>query len=257
VDDLAVHYRNQIPGLAVADVGCSSETSATMIHGGICHYPQGSQLGAAEAFLSSHQGEVGLITIDIGGNDALPCASSPTAAACFAQALFTMDANLTQILAGLRQAAGPSVPIAAMNYFDPFLIYWLDGPAGQAQAHLTEAGLGVLNAHLASDYASFGIPVADVATSFSVGDFSELVSSPWGTIPKNVALTCSWLDVQCHIGGPQGFGDDANATGYQVIASAFEQITHPIMPSTPPPPVVIPPAVVIPLPIEIAPRFTG
>jgi lysophospholipase L1-like esterase len=251
VDDLAVHYRSQIPGLAVANVGCSSETTDTMIHGGICRYPQGSQLGAAEAFLASHQGAVGLITIDIGGNDVLPCASSPTAAACFTQALATMDANLTQILAGLRQAAGVSVPIVAMNYFDPLLIYWLDGPAGQATAQQSATGLGVLNDHLASDYTSFGVPVADVAASFFVGDFSDLVSSPWGTIPKNVALTCTWLDVLCRIGGPQGFGDDANAAGYQVIATAFEQVIPPLVPSTPPQPVVNP------LPVVVAPKFTG
>ncbi len=235
----------------MANVGCSSETTATMIHGGICSYPHGSQLGAAEAFLASHQGEVGLITVDIGGNDVLPCASSPTPQPCFTQTLVTMDTNLSEILAGLRQAAGPSVPIAAMNYFDPFLIYWLDGPAGQTRAQNSVAGIGVLNAHLASDYAAFRVPVADVATSFSVTDFSDLVASPWGTIPKNVALTCTWLDVECRISGPQGFGDEANATGYQVIASAFEQIVAPIVPTAP----VVP--LPSPAPVGIVPRFTG
>jgi lysophospholipase L1-like esterase len=245
--DLTAFYRTQIPGFTLINIACSSETTTTLLHGGICTYPAGPQINAAEAFLAAHPGQVALITIDIGGNDVLPCASAPTSATCFTQALHTMDVNLTQILARLRQAAGGSVPIAAMNYYDPLLIDWLDGPAGQAQARLSVTGIGVLNTHLASDYASFGITVADVAASFSIEDFSDLVSSPWGTIPKNVALSCTWLDVQCRIGGPQGFGDDPNEAGSRVIAAAFEQVIN--LTETPPPPTATT--------ITVTPRFTG
>jgi lysophospholipase L1-like esterase len=238
--DLTAFYRPQIPGLNLVNIACSSETTNTLLHGGICSYPAGAQINAAEAFLAQHAGQIALITIDIGGNDILPCAPLSTPPACFTQALQTMDTNLTQILGRLRQAAGTSVPIAAMNYYDPYLIYWLDGPAGQTRATTSLNGLSVLNAHLTTDYANFGIPTADVAGAYSVNDFTDLISSPWGTIPKNVALACSWLDVACHAGGPQGFGDDPNQPGSQVIAAAFEQVIN-----------------LTPTPITVTPRFTG
>ena len=47
-----------------------------MIDGGICHYPGGSQLNAAVAFLHAHRGRVLLVTIDIGANDPEYCAAS-------------------------------------------------------------------------------------------------------------------------------------------------------------------------------------
>ena len=238
--DLTAFYRQQIPDLSLVNIACSSETTNTLLHGGICSYAAGAQINAAEAFLAQHAGQIALITIDIGGNDILPCASLPTPSPCFTQALHTMDNNLTQIVGRLRQAAGPSVPIAAMNYYDPYLIYWLDGPAGQTRAATSLNGLSVLNAHLTTDYANFGIPTADVAGAYSVNDFTDLISSPWGTIPKNVALACSWLDVACHAGGPQGFGDDPNQPGSQVIAAAFEQVIN-----------------LTPTPITVPARFTG
>ena len=60
-----------VPGLKLVNVACSSETSATFIADSVCG---GSQLARAVDFLKSNQGHVALITIDIGGNDVLPCA---------------------------------------------------------------------------------------------------------------------------------------------------------------------------------------
>ena len=63
------------PGLRLVKLGCPGETSRTMIDGGICRYPGGSQLAAAVAFLRAHRGHVFLITIDIGANDPEDCGS--------------------------------------------------------------------------------------------------------------------------------------------------------------------------------------
>ncbi len=51
------------------DLGCPGEITTTFVHGGKCPYAEGSQLAAAEAFLSAHQGQVAFVTIDIGGDD--------------------------------------------------------------------------------------------------------------------------------------------------------------------------------------------
>ena len=60
-------------GLRLVKLGCLGETTATMIHGGICRYQGGSQLADAAAFLRAHRGHVALITLDIGANDPESC----------------------------------------------------------------------------------------------------------------------------------------------------------------------------------------
>ncbi len=227
VDLLEDHYQAENPNLVVVDLGCSSETTDTMLHGGICSFAGMSQEDAAVAFLQAHPGQVALVTIDIGGNDIVFC-SDPT---CFDSALATMDTNLATILSRLRAAAGPNVPFYGMTYFDPLLGNWLDGSAGQALAEATVPLLDQLNAHLVSDYSAVGAPSADVAGAFASDDWT-LVDSPWGTIPRNVDNACRWLDITCTPGQPEGFGDDANADGYQIIAAAFEAVIAPL----PPPP---------------------
>ena len=227
VDLLEDHYRAQNPDLVEVDYGCSSETTQTMLDGGICSFGGLSQEDAAVAFLRAHPGQVALVTIDIGGNDIVFC-NTPT---CFTVALTTMDANVATILSRLRAAAGPHVPFYGMTYFDPLLGNWLDGASGQALAEATVPLLDELNAHLVADYGAVGAPSADVAGAFASDDFT-LVDSPWGTIPRNVYNACRWLDITCTPGQPEGFGDDANVAGYQVIAAAFEAVIAPL----PPPP---------------------
>src|SRR5215831_9951059 len=72
----ALHLGN--PVLKLVKLGCPGETTGTMINGGICSYPTGSQLAQAAAFLSRHRGHVQLVTIDIGANDLNPCLGLPT-----------------------------------------------------------------------------------------------------------------------------------------------------------------------------------
>jgi len=239
VDDLANHYRTTLPGLQVMDLGCNGETTTSFIHGGKCPYTQGSQLAAAEAFLAAHQGQVAFVTIDIGGNDIVGCESTapPFTAApgCMAQALSQIGSNLQQIGVGLRAAAGSAVPIAGMNYFDPFLIEWLLSPAGEVAAQASVGDLAQLNSTLTSGYSGFGAPVADVSTAFDTGDFADLVDSPYGTIPKNVDVVCTWLLVVCQAGGPEIFGIHPDAAGYLAIAQTFEQVIQPANLSPPAP----------------------
>src|SRR5581483_12275996 len=75
-DDVYRHYLPYVPGLAMTDLACVSESSASMITGGVCPYSAGSQLGQAVAFLRTHT--VAGVTIDIGSNDVAWCISGWT-----------------------------------------------------------------------------------------------------------------------------------------------------------------------------------
>src|SRR5262252_4947829 len=77
-DQLFTALRLGNPALKLVKLGCPGETTGSMIKGGICSYPAGSQLAQAAAFLASHRGHVQLVTIDIGANDLNPCLGLPT-----------------------------------------------------------------------------------------------------------------------------------------------------------------------------------
>ena len=107
-----------------------------------CPYDHGSQLAEAEAFLRTHRGATVLVTIDIGANDLSRCINRATGTidlACVQATFQQAPANLATILARLRAAAGPRVPIVGMTFNDPFLAAWLQGPAGQALARAVGA----------------------------------------------------------------------------------------------------------------------
>jgi lysophospholipase L1-like esterase len=213
-DDLYALYRLRVPGLGLAKLGCSGETSTTMIEGGIC-YPAGGggQLGAALDFLASHR--VSLITLDIGGDDVYRCYSSADVSSCVSGALPTLGENLSYILGCLRRAAGET-PIIAMNYYDPFLAAWLDGAAGKTLAAESVPATNGFNEVLEGVYGAFHVPVADVAGAFRVDSTAVVpdLNIPVGTL---LALTWTWM------GAPAPFGPDIhpNAAGYVVIAGAF------------------------------------
>jgi hypothetical protein len=210
---LAEHYSRQIPGLTLENLAVSEATTTSMLEGG--------QYRKALRFLRRHAGHVSLITIDNGGNDLLPCASAGGIDQnCVDAALTTVDHNLDTMLAGLAQAA-PGVPIIGMNYFDPFLGDWLAGGAARALALDTLPVVADLNAHVTADYG--GEPTtADVSRAFRTADDAIRVASPWGRVPLDVERACSWLDITCHRGAVEGFGDDPNIAGQVKIAAAFE-----------------------------------
>jgi lysophospholipase L1-like esterase len=223
------YYSAALPGLQVVDMACSGETTGSMIAGSLCApAPARSQLDEATAFLQTHQGSVALITIDIGGNDVVNCANGTGIdVSCILAGLTTMQTNVKTILSALRQAAGPSVPIYGMNYFNPFLGDWVDGGAGQSFAVSSVSELSLFNQVLEQAYGLQGVPVADVATAFDVNDMSDLVSSPWGQIPVAVDQACTLLDITCVKGQLEGFGDDPVDAGADVIAQTFEHTIGP------------------------------
>jgi len=223
-------YANQLyavlrrgrPGLQLVKLGCPGETTATMIHGGICHYAGGSQLAAAAAFLSAHRGHVFLVTIDIGANDPEDCGSRLSLralSACVGTDIPDAIDNLKSILARL-QAAGPGVRFVGMNYYLPTLAEWRNGMPGQAIAWLSEKLASGYNDLLNRAYAASGVRVANVFGAFDTSDFGNKMAVPGiGTVPRNVALICQWT-WEC-ASPPRGPNQHANQAGYGVIARTF------------------------------------
>ena len=210
-------------GLQLVKLGCPGETTGTMINGGICSYPQGSQVAAAVHFLQDHPGQVSLITIDIGANDLNPCVvltSLSALEACVEATLPTVVANLTEIMTDLRAAGGSNVRIIGMTYYVPELAEWLSGPAGQASAEASEELAVTFNGLLSNVYQEFGARIADVFSAFQSADFTDQVTLPnIGTVPRNVALICAWT-WEC-APPPRGPDEHANTIGYGIIALTF------------------------------------
>jgi lysophospholipase L1-like esterase len=210
--------RARLPKLSLVKLGCPGETTTTMIAGGKCSYPHGSQLDEALSFLRAHRSFVAFITIDIGAND-FPCQEVQ----CIPAGVAAIQQNLPVILAALREAAGPDVPIVGMTIYNPFLAAWLLGPAGQAYAIFTATQvIGPLNALLRGTFLASGALVADVEGAFASNDFATLVVLPGiGPVPRNVALICLWTWACAP--PPLGADNHANTAGSAVIAAAFAQ----------------------------------
>jgi len=212
-DDLYTQLSKSTPGLVLSKLGCSGETTLSMIKGGVCSYsPAVSQLEAAISFLETHQ--VALVTLDIGADDLDQCIStSGINSACVESGLASVGSNLPWILARLRAAAGPHTPIVAMNYYDPFLAAWKLPGNGKALALESLDVTTIFNGLLEAIYRSFAVPVADVAHAFRIYNFALV---PGEDIPVNVflALYLTWIQPPIENVHP-------NPSGYADIAAAF------------------------------------
>jgi lysophospholipase L1-like esterase len=221
-DQLYSALRRHDAGLRLVKLGCPGETTGTMIKGGICSYPGGSQLTAAVSFLRTHQGRVSLITIDIGGNDPGSCVTRPSIrnlASCIARFVPEATANLTTVMTRLREAAGHA-RIIGMNYYLPVLAEWRNGTAGQELARISARLAAGYNGLLANVYKASGAAVADVFATFHTADFGHQVAlAGFGNLPRNVAAICQWT-WEC-APPPRGPNQHANQAGYGAIARAF------------------------------------
>jgi len=205
------------PKLELVKFGCGGESTTGMRFGTqpattvlsctVPHrYPKGTQLAEAVSFLQAHKNKVALVTIDIGANDlsrvnaqgnAVNCLLQP--AGCAAQ-VAAMEQNLAAILAELKAAAGPDVPMVGMTYYDPFAPLCVSNPSLLFVCSRVDA----VNAVLVDTYAAADVLVADVAGAF---ENDVLVSA--------ATHVCSWTWFCAQ-------GDiHPNATGYAVVAGEF------------------------------------
>jgi lysophospholipase L1-like esterase len=153
----------------------------------------------------------------------LPCVSATGAdLTCIQQSLTTLATNLTTITTRLHQA-DPTVAtrVIGLNYYDPLLADWLQGPDGQQLATQSVDLVTQFNQILANAYTQAGYRIADVASAFQITAFNPTVTVPGiGDVPTNVATVCqlTWICTPA----PIGPNIHPNATGYSVIANTVE-----------------------------------
>lgn len=223
---LAEELGKDIKKLRHVNLGCPGETSDSFIQGGKCGYPHGSQLDEALNFLHAHGKFTGLITIDLGANDILSCViGTDIDDECFYVTLNNLKGNLQFILQSLRDAAGPDVPIVAMNYYNPLLVFWLDENT-RPLAKETILLQNELNANLALVYGLYDVPVADVAGVFMSDDLVTDLNEDF--IPDSVEILCE-LTWMC-----QFQNIHPNEIGYEAIAATFSGVLPKIPISEPP-----------------------
>jgi hypothetical protein len=232
-DQLYRTIRPFVRGLKHVKLGCPGETTDQFL-GGVnaagqpsnCAglYDGGSQIAAAAKVVT--EGNVVLITIDMGANDVIQaqtvCQGDP---ACIGAAIPGIAAGVGEIIATLR-AAGYDGLIVAMNYFNPQIaaaIGFFPGVPGQHAPDPMLAGLSDqliqgLNGALEAVYGAFGVPVANVYLAFNSGDFGD--NRPANGVPDGVDVVCR-LTSMC----PDDPGVKANIHpnrhGYRVMAFTF------------------------------------
>ncbi|MEV5437786.1 SGNH/GDSL hydrolase family protein [Streptomyces sp. NPDC052682] len=222
-DQLYARLKQHTPGLKHIRLGCTGETTESLISGGKCAYPNAkSQLDAALKALAQHHGKVAYVTLSVGANDIQACVGPAGSldGACLNSASQTMGKNLARITGALRQAGTTNTQFVGSTYYNPFLAAWLLGAQGQQAAResapLIEAG----NTGIGQVYKSTGFKVADVAGAFSSQDFTTMVNVPGaGEVPANVAKICqlTWACTPKKDPHP-------NADGHQVIAGVFAAV---------------------------------
>lgn len=199
-------------------VGCASPygpPAATDAVG----YPTQTQEAAAVAFIEAHAGQIGLITVSIGGNDVTSCATASNPVGCVATAAGTIGTNVTTLAKDLRTAAGSTVPIIGLTYPDVFLGEWVypSFPASSAAQTLASESVtafkSLINPALDTAYTSVDGTFVDVTTA--TGAYTPLTTlaklAPYGKIPKAVVEVCklTWF---CQSGNIH-----ANTKGYMEI----------------------------------------
>ncbi|MFF5496109.1 GDSL-type esterase/lipase family protein [Streptomyces aquilus] len=219
-DQLYTQLKQRTPGLKHIRLGCTAETTESLINGGTCDYPNAkSQLDAALQAMAQHKGKVAYVTLSVGANDILLNCVSPLGTldgACLNSKSRTMAKNLARIAGALRTAGTADTQFVGSTYHNPFLAAWLQGAAGQQAAKESASLIGAANAGITQVYKSTGFKVADVAGAFSSDDFTTLVNMPGaGQVPANVAKICR-LTWACTKQDPH-----PNADGHKVIAGAF------------------------------------
>jgi hypothetical protein len=219
-DDLVNEVRSIWPGLQLARIGCPGATTVTMLEGGgHCPYTDETQLATAIEFLHTHN--TVLMTVDLGFNNMRTCiAHGEVNQVCVDQSIDLVGQQLPRILAQLRAAGGPGLRIVGIGHYDPYLGDYLHGSAGRLLASASIGAISQLDQSLQSIYASFGIPMADVAGSFDTTSVEPTMVTGVGVVPRNVARICA-LTWMC-AAPPYGPNQHPNADGYRVISQAIE-----------------------------------
>jgi lysophospholipase L1-like esterase len=215
--------------LRLVNFGCGGATTTSILETDGCGppygppaatgavaYPDESQAAAAESFIRRHKGDIGLVTVSIGGNDVTACAATANPITCVAGVLGELGTHVTTLAKGLRAAAGKKVPIVGLTYPDVILGDWVYPPGKPNQSLATlsvTAFKSLINPELKKAYHSAGASFVDVTAA--TGAYQPLAQTttlaPYGTVPAAVAKVCqlTWF---CQLGNIH-----AKTAGYHFI----------------------------------------
>lgn len=205
--------------LTLENLGCSGETTTSLVKGGTCDFAAGSQLEQAEKLLKG--GDAALVTIDIGGNDLLRCVrgGAQVDTACVGTGVATVKKNLPTILERLRAAAGPDVPVLVLGYYNPWLAAKaLDQPVKGVDA--AAKAYTALSRAIESAATSSGTTFVGLDDAFSTNDTTPTTING-RTVPENAAKICTLTNIctaaDIHL------TDEGAATVARVLAKAAQQ----------------------------------
>ena len=206
--------------LTLENLGCSGETTTSLLKGGKCDFAAGSQLEQAEKLLKDSD-DVSLVTVDIGGNDLLRCVrgGAQIDTACVTAGVGTVKKNLPTILKRLKTAAGGDVPVLVLGYYNPWLAAKalnqpIKGVDAAAKAY-TSLSTAIESAAKASGTTFVGIDQA-----FSTNDTTPTKING-RSVPKNAAAICTLTNIctaaDIHL------TDEGAATVARVLAKAAQK----------------------------------
>jgi lysophospholipase L1-like esterase len=160
-------------------VGCSSSQEE------VAHevlYPSTTQETAALDFISEHPGQVGLITVSIGGNDVTSCAFQPSPISCVVAASATINTNVDKLVSDLNAAltsGGDTARLVGLTYPDVILgedVFPVGATDPVLAAESTVAFDSIINPDLQAAY-----------TSVSYGSFVDVTDAPY--VKGSIAAT--------------------------------------------------------------------
>ena len=222
--------------LKLVNFGCGGATTSSILNTIGCPdvlphttggqtYPTTTQIAAADAFITAHQGHIGLITVSIGGNDVTSCATQANPIACVGTAVQSIKTNVTALAGDLRTAAGPKVPIIGSTYPDVILGSYVypKNPGPPAAITLAKESVvafkSLINPALSKAYGSAKGSLVDVtAATGAYGPLTKTVKSKkWGTIPLPVEKVChlTWF---CAKGDIHSKNPGYNLIGKLIVA---------------------------------------
>jgi lysophospholipase L1-like esterase len=225
--------------MALEQFGCGGATTSSIVNSTGCpdygssdvvRYDTTTQEAAALAFInnSANAGQVGLITVSIGGNDVTSCANASGGTTGILACIKTADAgittNVTSLVSALKSALsanGDTAPVIGLTYPDVILgdYVYPAGATNQSLAGLsTTAFDDLINPTLQAAYggAANFVNVTQAPYKYATtGDDTSLTTlkkvMPYGKIPAAVAEICQ-LTYFCSQGNIH-----ANTKGYTFI----------------------------------------
>ncbi|HLX88630.1 MAG TPA: SGNH/GDSL hydrolase family protein [Acidimicrobiales bacterium] len=262
-------------GLQLENFGCGGATTTSILafdqsQCGVTQYgppaatdagPVASgqtQVQAADAFIAANPGQVGLITISIGGNDVTPCAAAAPGhpvngktdpVSCVGAGDSAIQANVATLVGDLEGAliaangtkGAKQVPIVGLTYPDVLLGLWVNSGPGGSPANTPKFPASASNQTLASEsVAAFNLlinPTLKAAYATVKGKFVDVTKGTHAYTPltKTTRYDASALGLGT-ITIPKAVADvctwtwycqygniHANDTGYTLIGNLIDK----------------------------------